>query len=51
MSCPCFGIAEYLIKSSESVEQNQGETLITLHAEDAFLPGILAILARESGIT
>ena len=25
------------------------EVLITLHAEDAFLPGILSILAKESG--
>jgi len=35
--------------------QNVGEvdaednTLITVHAEDAFLPSILAILAKESG--
>ena len=27
----------------------EGNTLITIHAEDAFLPSILAILARESG--
>ena len=37
------------LSAQKSVEQNQGEALITLHAEDAFLPGILAILARESG--
>ena len=32
-----------------SLDRAQEEALITLHAEDAFLPGILAILARESG--
>ena len=37
------------INGQQSSEQSQGESLITLHAEDAFLPGILAILARESG--
>ena len=37
------------LSAQKSVEQNQGDALITLHAEDAFLPGILAILARESG--
>ena len=25
------------------------EKLVTIHAEDAYLPGILSILARESG--
>ena len=34
--------------SSEAMQNNQ-EVLVTLHAEDAFLPGILSILARESG--
>ena len=28
---------------------NEDNTLITVHAEDAFLPSILAILAKESG--
>ena len=37
------------IDGQQSSDQSQGESLITLHAEDAFLPGILAILARESG--
>ena len=30
-------------------EQEDNNTLITVHAEDAFLPSILAILANESG--
>ena len=30
-------------------EQKDKNTLITIHAEDAFLPSILAILAKESG--
>ena len=30
-------------------EQGENNTLITVHAEDAFLPSILAILANESG--
>jgi len=30
-------------------EQEENNTLITVHAEDAFLPSILAILAKESG--
>ena len=30
-------------------ESNGDNTLITIHAEDAFLPSILAILAKESG--
>jgi len=30
-------------------EQEDNNTLITIHAEDAFLPSILAILAKESG--
>jgi len=30
-------------------EQKENNTLITVHAEDAFLPSILAILANESG--
>jgi len=30
-------------------DSNEDNTLITIHAEDAFLPSILAILAKESG--
>tara|TARA_S200000501_G_scaffold379024_1_gene446628 strand:- start:12878 stop:14320 length:1443 start_codon:yes stop_codon:yes gene_type:complete len=36
-------------QSSSELMQNNQEVLVTLHAEDAFLPGILSILARESG--
>ena len=36
-------------QSSSEIMQNNQEVLVTLHAEDAFLPGILSILARESG--
>ena len=35
-------------QSSSEVMQNNQEVLVTLHAEDAVLPGILSILARES---
>ena len=35
-------------RSSEN-KIEEDNTLITIHAEDAFLPSILAILARESG--
>ena len=36
---------------AQSIDQQNGgdNTLITIHAEDAFLPSILAILAKESG--
>ena len=34
---------------SDIDESNDDNTLITIHAEDAFLPSILAILAKESG--
>ena len=34
---------------SDIDESNNDNTLITIHAEDAFLPSILAILAKESG--
>ncbi len=34
---------------SQSMDQDDDKTLITIHAEDAFLPSILAILAKESG--
>ncbi|MFQ6614832.1 MAG: hypothetical protein ACE5D1_08315, partial [Fidelibacterota bacterium] len=32
-----------------SSKEAENPTLITLHADDAFLPSILAILAKESG--
>ena len=32
-----------------SNQDSNEKTLITIHAEDAFLPSILAILAKESG--
>ncbi len=34
---------------SQFDEQKDDKTLITIHAEDAFLPSILSILAKESG--
>ena len=34
---------------SDTNQSSDDNTLITIHAEDAFLPSILAILARESG--
>jgi len=34
---------------SQFDEENDDQTLITIHAEDAFLPSILSILAKESG--
>ena len=34
---------------SESAQGADEKTLITVHAEDAFLPSILSILAKESG--
>ncbi len=50
-----IGIALMIISTSKVTSQNESEpsgeenTLITIHAEDAFLPSILAILAKESG--
>ena len=50
-----IGIALLLISMNIVVGQTGSEanedekTLITIHAEDAFLPSILAILAKESG--
>ena len=41
-----FGILQGQTANEEDTEDN---TLITVHAEDAFLPSILAILAKESG--
>ena len=34
---------------AQTGSNEEGKTLITVHAEDAFLPSILAILAKESG--
>ena len=34
---------------SQAEENGEEQTLITIHAEDAFLPSILSILAKESG--
>jgi len=39
----------FAVGQSESDGVVQEERLITVHAEDAFLPSILAILAKESG--
>ena len=50
-----IGITLMIISTSKLTSQNESEpsgeenTLITIHAEDAFLPSILAILAKESG--
>ena len=38
-----------LISQMGANKEESDEVLITLHAEDAFLPGILSILAKESG--
>ncbi len=38
-----------LISQMGANKEDSDEVLITLHAEDAFLPGILSILAKESG--
>ena len=32
-----------------NIENKNEEKLVTVHAEDAYLPSILSILARESG--
>ena len=44
----CYSISLVYSQSSEN-KIEEDNTLITIHAEDAFLPSILAILARESG--
>ena len=50
-----IGLALLLISTSMGLAQTEsrsdadGKTLITIHAEDAFLPSILSILAKESG--
>ncbi len=48
----CFTIIILILPiygQSDTNESSDDNTLITIHAEDAFLPSILAILARESG--
>ena len=42
-------LAGNAIGQTESEPAENDKTLITIHAEDAFLPSILAILAKESG--
>ena len=42
-------IPSLLSQSDEDENKTEDKTLITIHAEDAFLPSILSILARESG--
>ena len=42
-------IPSLLSQSDEDGNKIEDKTLITIHAEDAFLPSILSILARESG--
>ena len=50
-----IGIALLLISTNlvlgqtEAESEEEDKTLITIHAEDAFLPSILAILPKESG--
>ena len=41
--------ASHILGQPESASKEDDKTLITIHAEDAFLPSILAILAKESG--
>ena len=48
----CFTIIILILPiygQSDTNESSDDNTLITIHAEDAFLQSILAILARESG--
>lgn len=42
-----FGLINF--SSAQNLKGVEDNTLITIHAEDAFLPSILAILAKESG--
>ncbi|MBT5781691.1 MAG: hypothetical protein HOI03_00850 [Candidatus Marinimicrobia bacterium] len=42
-----FGLINF--SSAQNLKEVEDNTLITIHAEDAFLPSILAILAKESG--
>ena len=50
-----LGVILSMILAGDAIGQTESEpaendkTLITIHAEDAFLPSILAILAKESG--
>ena len=43
------GMVGPLQGQSAGSDNDNDNTLITVHAEDAFLPSILAILAKESG--
>ena len=38
-----------IIGYGSTAEKDNNKSLITIHAEDAFLPSILSILAKESG--
>lgn len=44
-----IGLFNFSIYAQESNQSEVANPLITIHAEDAFLPSILAILAKESG--
>jgi type II secretory pathway component GspD/PulD (secretin) len=43
-----LGLINFL-SYAQDLQEVEDKTLITIHAEDAFLPSILAILAKESG--
>ena len=43
-----LGLINFL-SYAQDLQEVEDNTLITIHAEDAFLPSILAILAKESG--
>ncbi len=47
----CFIVFSMIqsIHGQPRTNETNGNTLVTVHAEDAFLPSILAILAKESG--
>ena len=44
-----IGLLTVPIFGQGNARNNENTTLITIHAEDAFLPSILSILARDSG--
>jgi len=44
-----IGLFNFSIYAQDSNQSEVANPLITIHAEDAFLPSILAILAKESG--
>ena len=44
-----FIMSSIMLGQTDSDTKAPDDVLITLHAEDAFLPGILSILAKESG--